>query len=200
MHKDTPAEKYNDIMSDNLNPGSWVDEHADHLYAYALSRLNDKEIARDLVQETFLAALEKSHTFKGNSTIRTWLIAILKYKVIDVYRKRARIKMGGDITETLNGQIEYFDPDLNNWKKEHWPKPFGIETSDPIHNKELSAVLQKCMKKLPPLWFAVFTMKHMDDAQTEIICTDMNITPSNYWVIIHRAKVNLRSCLQQNWL
>jgi len=78
------------INKSNLQPHLWVDLHADYLYDYALKRLNDGDLARDLVQETFLAALEKIRTFKGESTERTWLTAIIKYKVIDIYRKKSQ--------------------------------------------------------------------------------------------------------------
>jgi len=181
-----------------LEPGRWVDLHADYLYGYALRRLNDNELARDLVQETFLAALEKVGTFKGASTERTWLTAILKFKVIDIYRKKSKTAL--NIINDTADEVEFFEPNLNNWKKEHWPAPFGIEDHDPLHNKEFNTVLQKCLQKLPPLWLSVFTMKHIDDDGTETICNELRITPSNFWVIIHRAKVNLRSCLQKNWI
>jgi RNA polymerase sigma-70 factor (TIGR02943 family) len=183
----------------NLQPHLWVDLHADYLYAYALKRLNDVDLARDLVQDTFLAALEKTSTFKGDSTERTWLTAIIKYKVIDIYRKKTRQISRNAISNTAQ-EAEFFDPDLTNWKKEHWPVPFGIEEQDPLHNKEFNLILQKCMAKLPPLWLSAFTMKHMDDNVTVTICKELKITAANFWVIMHRAKVNLRSCLQKNWI
>ncbi len=187
------------INKGNLQPHLWVDLHADYLYAYALRRLNDDELARDLVQETFLSALEKTSSFKGNSTERTWLTAIIKYKVIDVYRKKNRL-MSRNAADVKEQDMEFFDPDLNNWKKEHWPAPFGIEEQDPLHHKEFNIILQKCMAKLPPLWLSVFTMKHLDETVTVTICKELKITSANFWVIIHRAKVNLRSCMQKNWI
>jgi len=195
----TPFENGSDTYIDGLNPSAWVDLHADHLYAFAFKRLNDEELARDLVQETFLAALEKVNAFKGESSERTWLTAIIKYKIIDVYRKRAKTNLK-TFSELQTDETEFFDPDLNNWKKEHWPAPFGIEDQDPLNNKEFNSILQRCMLKLPPLWSSVFTMRHIDDGGTDHICQELNITSSNFWVIIHRAKVNLRSCLQKNWI
>jgi RNA polymerase sigma-70 factor (TIGR02943 family) len=183
-----------------LEPHLWVDRYADYLYGYAISRLNNEEQAQDLVQDTFLSALEKAEAFRGDSNERTWLTAILKYKIIDVYRKKSAVFISRDEYGTATDEEEYFDPDLNNWKREHWPAPFGVEEHDPLHNKEFMGVLQKCMQRLPPLWLSVFKLKHMEDEKTEIICRDMRISSSNYWVIIHRAKVNLRSCLQKNWI
>lgn len=184
-----------------IDPLQWVTNYADYLYSYVTTRINDKELARDLVQETFLAALEKVEKFEGRSSERTWLTAILKNKVIDVYRK----KSSGICKETEVGADDYeqeafFNAGDGHWKTEHQPKAFGIEEYNPLAIKELDDILQKCMKKLPSLWLSVFTMKHIDDEDTETICGELKITASNFWVIIHRAKVNLRSCLQRNWI
>ena len=185
----------------SINPHLWVSRHADYLYSYALSRLNDEDLARDLVQETFLAALEKADLFKGNSTERTWLTAILKYKVIDIYRKKSsQIILKPDIAHAEKEQEGFFDPEDGHWNESHRPKLLGVEENDPFTNKELAAVLQLCMQKLPVLWLSVFTMKHMDDEATETICTTLKVSSSNFWVIIHRTKLNLRACLQKNWI
>lgn len=200
MHDKTVFDTFiEDTGKQILKPQEWVEQYADYLFSYALHRLNDEEMARDLVQDTFLSALEKVDHFRGESTERTWLTAIIKYKIIDIYRKKAKglVKKEAPVCEN---EEEFFDPNLNNWKQEHWPQPFGVEEHDPLHNKEFMSVLQRCMRKLPALWLSVFTMKHIDEEQTETICKELRLSSSNYWVIIHRAKVNLRSCLQKNWL
>ncbi|MFA6086905.1 sigma-70 family RNA polymerase sigma factor [Mucilaginibacter sp.] len=186
-------------IAERSDPHTWVELHADYLYAYAITRINDEEQVRDLVQETFLAALERLDRFEGKSSERTWLTAILKNKIIDVYRKRSRppfMQIVGEHEE----EMEFFDPQMNNWKKEHWPQALGVEDKDPLHDKELNRILKLCMQKLPALWLAIFTMKHMDEESTTTICTELKVSDTNLWVIIHRAKVNLRSCLQKNWL
>ncbi len=178
-------------------PRHWVQRYADHLYSYALARLDHEEQARDLVQETFLAALEKVGQFQGKSSERTWLTAILKYKIIDVYRGRN----SGLRTQRIDEEpeLEFFEQDNGHWKEEYSPRPMRTEGADLLENKELAAILKKCFQKLPALWLAVFTMKHIDDASTETICQDLKVTPSNFWVIIHRAKLNLRACIQNSW-
>jgi len=179
------------------DPKSWVDMYADYLYAYAKQRVGDEEWARDLVQETFLAALENIDRFEGRSSERTWLTAILKNKLSDSLRKKSRltlVKTDGEFEDT-----EFFDANLNNWKREHWPALLGVEGNDPLHNKELREILRNCIEKLPPLWLAAFTRKHVDDESTAMICSDLKVSDSNFWVIMHRAKVNLRSCLQRKW-
>ena len=182
-----------------LNPHQWVSSHADYLYSFAITRINDEELARDLVQETFLAALQKTESFEGKSSERTWLTAILKNKIIDVYRKKSRGIKTIDNEEKENREVDFFEED-GHWKAEHAPKEFGVEDKDHLVNKEFEHILQKCMQKLPVLWKAVFTMKHIDEEATETICTELKVTASNFWVIIHRAKLNLRACLQKNWI
>ncbi|MDB5156939.1 MAG: sigW 3 [Mucilaginibacter sp.] len=181
-----------------LNPHKWVDNHADYLYAYAISRISDDEQARDLVQEVFLAALEKADKFEGKSSERTWLTAILKNKIIDIYRKRSS-GLNNTVKAAEKEQEDFFYED-GHWREEHYPREMGIEDNDPLHNKEFNQVLQRCMKKLPELWLAVFTMKHMEDESTESICTELKVSSANFWVIIHRTKLNLRACLQKTWI
>lgn len=183
-----------------LNPQQWVVLHADYLFTYAIARLNNEELAKDMVQETFLAALERMAQFKGNSSERTWLTAILKNKVVDVYRKNASgLSQKTNVKEAGQGQQDFFNPEDGHWNATHQPKEFGIE-QDPVINKEFNQILQKCMQKLPALWLSVFTMKHIDDESTANICTELKVSAANFWVIIHRAKLNLRACLQKNWI
>jgi RNA polymerase sigma-70 factor (TIGR02943 family) len=187
-------------MNNLLDPHQWVKAHADYLYAYTIARINDEEQAKDLVQETFLAALEKVNSFEGKSAERTWLTAILRNKIVDVYRKKSSALVNSDINKAEQEQADFFDSDTGHWTNERAPQQFGIDNHDPIINKEFNQILLKCMRKLPALWMSVFTMKHMDDETTDIICAELKLTASNFWVIIHRTKLNLRACLQKNWI
>jgi RNA polymerase sigma-70 factor (TIGR02943 family) len=181
------------------DPQKWVANHADYLFTYTITRVNDEEVARDLIQETFLAALERVEKFEGRSSERTWLTAILKNKIIDMYRKKSSgLLRRQELATTALEEEDFFEED-GHWKVHEQPQVFGIGLHDPLSAKEFNTVLQKCMRKLPVLWAAVFTMKHMDDEATETICSQLKVTPGNFWVIIHRTKVNLRTCLQKNW-
>src|SRR5579859_1114000 len=188
---DQPARRF------EPEPRHWVERYADHLYTYAIHRLDNEEQARDLVQETFLAALEGIGQFQANSSERTWLTAILKYKIIDVYRKRN----SGLRTQRIDEEpeLEFFEQENGHWKEQYRPLPMRMEDFDPLANKELAAMLKKCLQKLPALWLSIFTMKHMDDSATETICKELKVTQGNFWVIIHRAKLNLRACIQKSW-
>lgn len=187
-------------MNIQIDPHNWVQAHADYLYSYTRARVNDEEQARDLVQETFLAALEKVNTFEGRSSERTWLTVILRNKIIDHYRKKSSVLLNAEIKHTEDEQTDFFNSDNGHWKNDPAPKHFGIDDYDPLRSKEFDHILMRCMQKLPTLWLSVFTMKHMDDEATDTILTELKLTASNFWVIIHRAKLNLRACLQKNWI
>src|SRR5436190_19745027 len=136
------------LLQPTIDPHNWVKNHADYLYMYTLSRINDDEQARDLVQETFLAALERVDKFEGKSSERTWLTAILKNKIVDVYRKKSSRLVSADMGNGVNEMQEFFEEN-GHWREEYQPIQFGVEDHDPLHNKEFNMVLQKCMKKLP---------------------------------------------------
>ncbi len=187
-------------MDHQLNPHKWVTAHADYLYGFAITRINDNELAKDLVQETFLAALQKVESFAGKSSERTWLTAILKNKIIDVYRKKSSGLKNIDVKEAEDEQEDFFNKDDGHWTSNSGPKEFGIEDKDVLVSKEFESIMQRCLQKLPVLWMSVFTMKHIDEEPTETICTELRVTQANFWVIIHRAKLNLRACLQKNWI
>ena len=184
-----------------VDPHKWVSRYADYLYTYAAFRINDKDLARDLVQETFLAALEIKGNFEGRSTEKTWLTAILKNKIVNAYRSKSRGLVKGVVaTNADDTDAGFFDNNNGHWNEQHRPVEMGIEQADALENKEFQQILKACMNKLPALWFAVFSMKHIDDETTEMICNELKLSSSNFWVIIHRTKVNLRSCLQKNWI
>lgn len=178
-----------------LHPQTWVDQYADYLFNYAIARVNDDEIAKDLVQETFLAGLKSAKNFKGDAAERTWLIAILKRKVIDHYRKinskkgKAEVRMGyGNHSDTEG-----------DWLEEQVADPFSTFENNAIENEELGLAIQECIAKLPKKQSLAFTMKTIQGMDTEDICNELNINPSNLWVMIHRARTALMGCLNQNW-
>lgn len=181
-------------------PNSWVSLHADYLYSYAYVRIDDTELAKDLVQETFLAALEGWERFNSQSSERTWLTGILKNKIYDVYRKKAKSAQKEPLSSDGPDPDDYFEGDTGHWKEGRYPEAFGIEDVPALESQEFEGVIRSCMAKMPPLWASVFTMKHIEEESSEDICMRLAITSSNFWVISHRVKVSLRDCLQKNWI
>ena len=183
----------------DVGPNFWVKNYADYLYSYACTRIDDNELARDLVQETFLAALGSWGKFDGRSSEKTWLTAILKNKIFDVYRKKSSSSNKQTISINCSETDEFFE-ESGHWKEGQYPECFGIEEPLALENKEFASILKSCLKKLPDLWKSVFTMKHIDEESSDNICEKLGLTSANFWVISHRAKVNLRDCLQMNWI
>ncbi len=178
-----------------LHPENWVDLYADYLFNYAVARVSDVEIAKDLVQETFFAGLKSAKNYKGTAAERTWLIAILKRKVIDHYRKinskkgKAEVRMNYSSNSNAEG----------DWLEEQVADPLSILANDNLENEELGLAIQACISKLPKKQSLVFSMKTIQGISTEDICKELGINPSNLWVMIHRARTALMGCLNQNW-
>jgi RNA polymerase sigma-70 factor (TIGR02943 family) len=183
------------IKKQILNPEKWVTLHADYLFNYTISRINNHDLAKDLVQDTFFAGLKAKDNFQGKATERTWLISILKRKIIDHYRKINSAKGKAEVKMNFysDGERE------GEWIEERVPNSWGTDFEKSIENDELSVVLEKCIDNLPEKYAMVFRMKTMQHFETEEICKELEITSSNLWVIIHRARTQLRKCMEDNW-
>jgi len=177
-----------------LNPDLWIDLYADYLFNYTVTRVSDREIAKDLVQETFFAGLKSAKNFKGEATERTWLVSILKRKIIDYYRKINSNKGKAEV------RINYKDDESEgDWLEERVADPFIKNASDTLENTELGLAIHHCLSKLPSRQAEIFKLKTIENFDTEAICKEYNISPSNLWVIIHRARTVLADCLNENW-
>lgn len=178
-----------------LNPNLWIDKYSDYLFNYTISRVNDREIAKDLVQDTFFAGLKSMKNFKGQASERTWLISILKRKIIDYYRKINSAKGKAEVRMSYPSSEE----DEGDWLEERVADPFDKTAEDTLENEELGDAIMNCLSKLPEKQATVFRMKTIDGLETETICNELNITASNLWVIVHRARQAMMDCLDENW-
>lgn len=177
-----------------IHPDKWIDLYADYLFNYTVTRVSDREIAQDLVQDTFLAGLKSMKNFKGEASERTWLISILKRKIIDHYRKINSNKGKAEV------RIQYNDAESEgDWLEERVADPFDKTAEDSMQNSELGDAIHNCLNKLPKKQANVFKMKTVLNYETEVICNELNITASNLWVIIHRARTAMADCLKENW-
>ncbi len=180
-----------------LQPDKWISNYSDALYAYALVRVNDSALAEDIVQETFLSAWKGKDSFKGDASEKSWLYTICKNKIIDYYRKKGR-----DIIQPIEGKdvSDGFFNEAEHWTTADAPGDWGIDYQQAIESKEFYKILNGCKKKLQQLQQSVFVMKYLEDLDSEEICKALGISSSNYWVLIHRAKLQLRACLEKNWI
>lgn len=185
------------------NPEEWVDKYGDYLFGFAMSRVFHNELAEDFVQETFLSALQSRKNFKGNSSELTWLSSILKNKIIDHFRKAGttREKQILDKNWEIRGEASPFQqegPFKGHWKAGQVSTEWEIEKA--IHSSEFQEILELCLAQLPPNWAAAFTLKIMEECKSEDICKDLKISSSNLWVILHRARLKIRECLEKKWI
>lgn len=183
-----------------LQPENWIALYADYLLNYAFFRVRDRELAEDLMQETFISALKSQQTYNGTAGEKTWLTAILKNKIIDYYRSKLSkyTKLTDSINNTTNN--DFFDEKTDfHWMKGKQPSEWNT-TERQIESSEFNSAFMDCMQKLPEKLSAIFSLKYIEDEQSEVICKELSITSSNYWVMMHRAKLQLRECLEKNWL
>ena len=185
-------------MTSPENPHDWLAEHGDYLYRFALARLRDEHLAEDVVQETLLAAMQGGG-YSGKASARTWLTGILKHKIIDQFRRQQRetpLESPEDVIEETPGMDEFFADD-GHWCEppQSWGDPGSLLQQD-----QFLQTLQDCMDKLPKKLARIFLLRDVHESDNEEICKELEVTPTNAWVMLYRARMGLRKCLELNWL
>jgi RNA polymerase sigma-70 factor (TIGR02943 family) len=181
---------------------AWVDLHGDYLYKYAIFRLRDGSAAEDCVQETFLAALKAYRGFEARGSERTWLVGILKHKVTDHFRRVTREAPIGETEGEEFEHNEFFtrtDEWNNHWSNAYAPSAWHATPAELIERSDFWKVLNDCLSPLPERTASAFTLREVDGLTSEQICEALNITVNNLWVMLHRARLHLRNCLEINW-
>jgi len=191
----TPANPLSD-------PEQWVDQHGDYLFRYALARLRDPARAEDMVQDTFLAALKGGRKFEGRSQEKSWLVGILKNKIFDHYRKASRETSFTDLEFYSDEEGDRFVPDglfKDAWVHELGPMEWSTEPGATLDSHEFWKTYHECNNKLPKNIATVFNLREVDGVESKEICALLNISEGNLWVMLHRARMALRRCLETNW-
>lgn len=181
-----------------LNPRAWVERHGDYLYRFSVARVRRVDVAEDLVQETLLAAWKGRAEFSGQASERTWLTAILKRKVIDWFRQQVREQL----QVAVNAVPDRFANDLFDRRGEWKSSPGRWVRGDPaehLDRMEFWMTIHTCMDKLPARLHELFALRYLDEATCEEVCRELGLSPSNYWVMLHRARLRMWWCLSRNW-
>lgn len=215
MEPDPSASEKNALQTPNAgatspsgqpDPERWVEDHGDYLFKFAYGRLRDQSRAEDMVQETFLAALRGAQRFEGRSAEKSWLVGILNHKILDYFRKASRESSFTDLDFYQDEESDRFipeglfkggwihDPNRNLGPME-WPTDPGTSLDSAAFWKSFHA----CTSKLPRNIATVFTLREMDGVASTEICQTLNISENNLWVMLHRARMALRTCLEKNW-
>ena len=176
---------------------SRCNSHRGYLLRVAVLQLRDNDLAEDIVQDTLVAALQGAQGFSGRSSLKTWLTGILKHKIVDAIRRKSREPAFASLEEET--QIEDFDALFDD--SGHWENP-PADWGDPesqLSRAQFFDIMQFCLDKLPPNTARVFMMREVMELESGEICKELSITSTNLWVILYRARMALRQCLEQNW-
>jgi RNA polymerase sigma-70 factor (ECF subfamily) len=187
MHKDQPAEFEHQLVA-----------LRSYLMRYARLQLRNEAWAEDAVSETLLAALAKPLAFEARSQLKTWLVGILKHKIIDSMRQRQRevvLDSGSDDDSTDPLELMAFKRDGHFAEK---PADWGNPEQD-LNSRQFFVILEACTDKLPAVQGRLFLMREWLELSSEDICKELGLTPTNLYVQLHRARLRLRECLELNW-
>jgi len=175
-----------------------LETHRRYLLRVAQLQLRDTDLAEDVVQETLLAALAGAASFTGKSSVKTWLTGILKHKIVDAIRHKQRQPIF-EASFQEESDLDEFDPMFkDNGAWESPPADWG-DPENALSRRQFFDVMEFCLEKLPPNTARVFMMREVMELESDEICKELTITANNLWVILYRARMALRQCLEQNW-
>ncbi len=194
----------NELQADRPGPAAdaerWLEEHGGALYRYALAHLGDEHKAEEAVQETLLTALQAHGRFAGGASVRTWLIGILKHKVMDMFRREARevlLDDPDDAEEMGEARAEEGFAPSGRWRERlsDWGNPEEL-----LERGQFMTILQRCLDALPVRLARLFWLREVMEEESGNICQELAITPTNLWTMLYRARMGLRQCLDRNWV
>lgn len=190
------------VNKKTADAGLWLDQHGDYLFKYAVFRLRDQTAAEDAVQETFLAAIKAYEKFEGRGSERTWLVGILKHKITDHFRRSSREAPIGEGEDAGPEHNEFFtrtDGWDHHWSNDYAPNEWHSTPAELVEQEDFWRVFSDCLSPLPQRTASAFTLREVDGLSSEEICQMLNVTVNNLWVMLHRARLHLRNCLERNW-
>ncbi len=170
---------------------NWIDTYSSALLNRAFYLLSNREDAEDIVQDVFVAAFDSYDSFKGESSPKTWLMNILKFKIADFYRKK--YKYSGDI------KLNHFFNNEGFWKEDNVIGEWQNTEENLLDNTVFNDVFSDCLEQLPSKWLITFKLYYLEEKKSDIICQDMGISTTNLWKMLQRSRLHLRECLEFNW-
>ena len=181
-------------------PEDWLEEHGSALYSFAYLHVRDMHRAEDLVQETLLAALKGRERFQGNASVRTWLTGILKHKIMDEFRRQSREAPTPDSPEEAWEAAEAKRVAESFNENGHWSHPpadWGDSEQDYTRDQFWS-LIERCLAALSPRMARLFVLRELWEMETEEVCKELEITSTNLWTTLHRARLGMRQCLENH--
>jgi RNA polymerase sigma-70 factor (ECF subfamily) len=174
-----------------------LDKHRRAMFKFAMLQLRNEPHAEDCVQEALTAAIQSADRFAGESSVRTWLIGILKHKILDHFRRSSREQ--ALTVNDLESSLDDFDALFKEDGHFIDPPAAWANPEQALTQSEFFEVLERCLEALPKVTARVFTLREVMGVSTEDICKEFGITSNNCWVLIYRARMSLRECLEKRW-
>ena len=183
-----------------LEPTGWLDKYGNYLYRYALMRVRDAAVAEDLLQETLLAAISSYQSHAGRSSERTWLVGIMKHKVVDYFRRAAKTSQF-QLIEEHEDRDSFENEGLwpGHWREDRAPLSWPVDAAQLLESREFWEAFDRCLSRLPQQMAVAFTLREIDGLTSDEICEILNVTPNNLWVTLHRGRAKLREMLETEW-
>jgi len=185
-----------------LDPTYWLEHHGDYLYRYALTRVRDAAVAEDLVQETLLAAINAYQDHEGRSSERTWLVGIMRHKIVDYFRRLARTPEFQMSSDEGSEDVNWFEQTgawRGHWREYQAPVSWPVDAIALLESKEFWETLERCLSCLSPQMAAAFTLREIEGLSSDEICEILGVTANNLWVLLHRGRAKLRYLLEAEW-
>ena len=183
-------------ISDDLR--HYFGERRPDLIRFAALQLRDPALAEDVVQETLVAAEQGFEQFAGRSSTKTWVFSILKRKIVDALRTQRREAPVSQMGNADDGGLDELFDQRGFWATEHRPHRW-TDPEESLEQQQFWQIFELCLNGLPDRTARVFSMRELLGLQTEEICKELSISTSNCWVILHRARMGLRLCLEERW-
>lgn len=194
----------NNQQANSCNPEKWVEKYADDLFAWTFQRTGKRTLAEELVRDTFFTAMDSIENLKTENNEKTWLFSILRSKIINHYHEAfiessAEENLSFEDTKSELFSRRYFDFS-GNWIKDSRPVNWHSEEENLPDDGEFMSILKMCLKLLPEKGYSLMILLFMNEYDTSKICSDFNISQPNLWALLHQAKLQLRACIEENWL
>ena len=176
------------------DPSKWVEKHGDVLFAFAVSKLKNRDSAEEAVQETFVGALKNLRLANREGSEGAWLMGILKNKVVDRIRENAR---SGLSLEGEDNVVETLFDERGNWSSS--ARNSASLTLDSIEQEEFREILAHCLKGLPTNQSSAFILREIQERNSVDVCKELDVSSTNLWVLMHRARLRLAECIKSRW-
>jgi RNA polymerase sigma-70 factor (TIGR02943 family) len=191
---DDQADQNSDILSD----GAFLQEIRTQMIKFATLQLGDGHLAEDAVQEALMGALKNASSFGRRAALKTWIFAILKNKIADILRQKQRTVNVGSLRSDDDADLSELFDDKGFWQTEERPIPWGNPETT-LREGQFWKVFEACLEHLPPKQARVFMMREFIELDADEICATVDLTTSNLHVLLHRSRLRLRECIENNW-